>query len=187
MPDPPRIYWDASVFLSYINREPTRLPDIEAYLDRSSRAIQLVTSAISIVEVAFAKVEQDGGVLDAAIQERIDALWSASDSPVRLIEFYPLLALEARALIRDSLARGLRIPRAADAIHLASARRVQASEVHTYDTSWSRYQALLGVTIGPPNAPGLQFRLDTLLPPPDAGDDRPPGAGGGETGARTVT
>lgn len=39
-----------------------------------------MTSALSIVEVAFGKIEQDDRALDPAVERKIDALWSATGS-----------------------------------------------------------------------------------------------------------
>ncbi len=98
MPDDlPRLYWDANTFLSYINGIPARLPDLDALLERSGRDFQIITSVISIVEVAFGKAEQDGGVLDPDIERKIDVLWTP-DSPIRLVEFYPHIAHGAKPL-----------------------------------------------------------------------------------------
>ena len=75
MPEPlPLLYWDACVFLSYINGTPEHLRDIDPLLERSGQDFQIITSAITIVEVSFGKIEQDGKVLDPIIEEKIDAL-----------------------------------------------------------------------------------------------------------------
>lgn len=57
MPDElSRIYWDANVPLSYISGVADRLPVIEELLKRArAREIELLTSSISRVEVAFAR------------------------------------------------------------------------------------------------------------------------------------
>ena len=60
MPDEPRrIYWDANVPLSYINGVAERVPIIDE-LFRQARAgeIELLTSAISRVEIAFVQSEE---------------------------------------------------------------------------------------------------------------------------------
>lgn len=53
--DDSRVYWDANVLLSYINGVADRVPIIEE-LFRQARAgeIELLTSSVSRVEVAFA-------------------------------------------------------------------------------------------------------------------------------------
>lgn len=149
MPDLSFVYWDANVFLSYINGDAARLPDIDSLLAQSGSDFQIITSALSVVEVAFAKIEQDGRALDDATERKIDALWEPA-SPVQLVEFYPLLANEARALIRQAIPRGWSL-KPADAIHLATARRMAVTTFHTYD-DLSRYTDLVGFPIGPPQA-----------------------------------
>ena len=82
---PPRVYWDSCVFLSYFNGDTDRLPQIEALLKSASadNAIEIVTSTISITEVAFAQVEQTGKT-DPAIEAAMDNLW-ADRSAVMLV------------------------------------------------------------------------------------------------------
>ena len=61
------IYWDANVFLSYIDGDPARLPTLDAILADSANPeslVQIATSTLSIVEVAFAIEEKTKGVLD---------------------------------------------------------------------------------------------------------------------------
>ena len=147
MPELPIVYWDANVFLSYINGDADRLPDIDALLANSGAEFQIVTSALSIVEVAFGKLEQDGRALDEETERKINALWEPP-SPIRLAEFYPLLAHEARALIRQAIPRGWSL-KPADAMHLATARRVAATAFHTYD-DLARYRDLIGIPIEVP-------------------------------------
>ena len=63
MPDDPRrIYWDSNVPLSYLNDVQERIPTIEE-LFKQVRAgeIELLTSSISRVEVAFAASEKEDG------------------------------------------------------------------------------------------------------------------------------
>lgn len=160
----PRIYWDADVFLSYINGIPERLPNIEALLEKSGTDFQLITSSISVVEVAFGKAEQDGKALDAEIEARINALWSP-ESPVRLVEFHPMIADGAKALLRESIARGWRV-KPMDAIHLSTARQESVKEFHTYD-DLARYSAP-----GPSGEPPI---LDFRIGPPQAAQPKLPG------------
>lgn len=149
MPELPIVYWDANVFLSYINGVADRLPDIDALLAKSGAEFQIVTSALSIVEVAFGKIEQDGRALDEETERKIDALWEPP-SPIQLAEFYPLLAHEARALIRQAVPRGWNL-KPADAMHLATARRLAATVFHTYD-DLARFAELIGIPIEAPRS-----------------------------------
>jgi predicted nucleic acid-binding protein len=75
-PQKPRIYWDSNVFLSYINGLSDRLPEIETLLLEAEKdTIELLTSTLSIVEVAYATAEKDQHALDDQTEERINKLW----------------------------------------------------------------------------------------------------------------
>ncbi len=146
-----RIYWDACVFLSYINAMPDRLPTIDALLAESAdpqNEPEIVTSTFTIVEVAFALTEKEQGSLDAAAEQNIDALWT-DRSAVKLIDFHEAIARDARMLIRGAIAQG-RSLKPGDATHLASARSLNVVEFHTYSKDLSRHSDLTGLTIREP-------------------------------------
>jgi hypothetical protein len=71
---------------------------------------------------------------------------------VKLIEYNVLIAREAQALIREALAREVRLtPR--EVTHLATARRMRAEEVHTLDKALLKAGTALGFTISAPRTP----------------------------------
>lgn len=76
MPEPPpAVYWDACVPLSYINGMPERMPILDALLASSAQGeIQLYTSELSRVEVAFSAMEKEQRALD---EERRIRAWSS--------------------------------------------------------------------------------------------------------------
>jgi predicted nucleic acid-binding protein len=152
MPDGLRFYWDTCVFLSYINGDVNRLPDIRALLESANkRAIEIVTSVFTIAEVAFASSEKQAGALDPEIEQRIAELWAPA-SPVGMVEFYPLIANRARNLIREGLTRGWSV-KPPDAIHLATAQAVGASILHTYNLKdFAKWAPVVGYTIEEPKA-----------------------------------
>jgi len=165
MPDPRKVYWDACNFLSYINGVPDRTPVLEELLRQSkAREIRIFTSTVSIVEVAFASQEQAGKALSDEQEQQIDDLWSDAEA-IALVEFHAMIATEARRIIRVGLPKGWSL-KAADAIHLATAKRVKVAEVHTYDDKLDRYADEIGIKICRPYTP--QGVLD--LP----GKDSPP-------------
>jgi len=128
-----RIYWDACVFLSYINEVASRVEVIDELLNKArAREFELLTSSLSHAEVAFASIEKERGRLDPDIENKIDELWRPG-SPVTTVEFYDLIGIEARTLMRQGIAQGWGLLRPADAMHLATARRMQVAEMHTYD------------------------------------------------------
>lgn len=141
MPDEAsRIYWDSNVLLSYVDGDADRLPTLDELL-RQSRAgdIELLTSTLSQVEVAFAPSEKEQEQLDPEIEARIDEFWLPG-SPVKMVEFYPTLAAEARNLMRQALAGGRSGLKGPDAIHLATAARMGARDFHTYDADLRKYE-----------------------------------------------
>jgi predicted nucleic acid-binding protein len=146
----PLIYWDADVFMSYIEDHPDRAALIELLLaDARAGQIELVTSVITIAEVAYAASERIAGDLSPEMLQKIDGLW-APGAPARVVEVYPLIASRARNLIRDGIPRGWSGLRAHDAIHLATAQQLHADEIHTYDDKWSRYADVVGIPITEP-------------------------------------
>lgn len=156
--DPRRIYWDSCVFLSWINGIPDRLPHIDWFLDRSGTEHQIITSTFTIAEVAFAELEKTQGALDDEILRRIDALWLAEDSPVKLADVHPAIALEARELARQCIAQQLGTMKGGDAVHLATAKHYGCSEIHTYSKDWPGKARLVGgIPIGPPLATDPEF------------------------------
>lgn len=158
MPDESsRVYWDANVLLSYVDGDPDRLPTIEELLRQArAREIEIVTSALSQVEVAFAASEKEGQALDPAAEERIDELWKPS-SPIALVEFYPALAREARRLIRDAIDAGRSALKPADAIHLATAARMEVEDFHTYDEKLQRHSNAFPFPVREPLTPQAQL------------------------------
>lgn len=164
MPDGlPRIYWDASVLISYIESDHEHIAIIEALLEQSGRGgkIQIVTSELSRTEVAYAESERVKRALDPAVEARIDALW-ADTRAIKTVEIHQLITNEARQLIRQSLMDG-RSLRANDAIHLATARWLKAAEIHTYDKKWFTLASLLGCPIVEPRVDQPRLFTDTDL------------------------
>jgi predicted nucleic acid-binding protein len=149
---PHRIYWDADVFLSYVNGLPDRLPTIETLLTlaRVGARVEIVTSTLSITEVAFAHAEQSRGRPDPVIEQILDSLWS--DAVLRLAQLTVPIARAARQPVRASLQTAPRL-KPPDAFHLATAERLDVTEFHTYDADLHRYAGRFGFPIHVPTAP----------------------------------
>jgi len=121
----------------------------------------VITSTVSLVEVAFSVMEKVGGVLDKATEEKIDQLWSDRDA-ITMVEVSELVNRRARDLIRNGMSNGWRL-RPMDAIHLASAESVAAEVLFTYNQSdFKKYEAITGLKIEEPYL--VQGTLG--LPPP---------------------
>ena len=158
MPDTTEIlYWDSCAFLSYVNALPDRIPTLEALLESSATGeIELYTSTISHVEVAFAASEQLRGALDREMERRIDSLW-ADPTVVVSVEYHGRIGEIAKDMMRGAITTGWSL-KPLDAIHLATAQwlssvGVDVSEFHTYDHGLFKYTPIVGFSICEPHTP----------------------------------
>ena len=145
-----RIYFDACVFLAYVGAEAGRVGVVEELLRHATRGlITIITSTVTIAEVAFGATEKQQRALDAATEERIDSLWSPG-GPVRLIEASRPIMVAARGLVRARAAGGGRLS-PLDAIHLATAQAERVDHLATYEVrvqaTWSQ---LIGLEVSEP-------------------------------------
>ena len=159
---PPRIYFDADVLLSYVDEDVDRLPVIdELFRQARAGAIEIVTSVLSQTEVAFGASEKQSGALDSAVETKINELWKPA-SPVKMVEFFPAIAHEARSIMRRELDAGRSGLKPPDAIHLATAERAQVDEFYTYDKALRKHRASVSFPIKEPvtaqaQLPGTQL------------------------------
>lgn len=157
------IYWDSSVFVSYLEKDPGRYKIIDAAWHEisSGQEAQIIVSTEAIVEVAFVELEKTSRVNDPNIEASIDAIWK--DPSVQLIEFHPDIALLARTLMRDGLTKGLSL-KPKDAIHLATAHWIDKNvlpvgEFFTYDKKLEKYEVQIGIPICEPHVTQLRMEL----------------------------
>ncbi|MCH7983151.1 MAG: PIN domain-containing protein [Chloroflexi bacterium] len=156
MPDElSQVYWDASCFSSYINGHAGRVDTLDSVLEEartSKGGLEVVTSVVSRVEVAYSLQEDQQRQLSDDEEARIAKFW-ADNSVVKTVELYDLIVDEARGLIRQVMPSRLRL-KPMDAIHLATAKRLGVREIHTYDKKWlnQNYVDLIGITINEPNS-----------------------------------
>lgn len=146
-----RIYWDACVFLSAFDGNPQRKEVMRSMLEQNMAVdgeISIMTSTYTIAEVAFAAQEREAKLLDEAILKSIDAFWEGSG--ILLLEFHQLLAYDARELGRKFAAGG-RSLRGKDSVHMATAARHSAVELHTYDEKLLRIGEFDGIKICKPS------------------------------------
>ncbi len=153
MPDT-LIYWDANLFLSYINGHPDRMPTLDALLNMTANgSVAIYTSALTQVEVAFAASEQARRVLDPQEEQKIDNLWNDPNA-VSMVEFHDGIGRQARSMIRNAIAQGWSL-KPLDAVHLSTAMWLaqsgfQVDAFHTYDRSLHKFSAIVGLLICEP-------------------------------------
>lgn len=133
-----RVYLDANVFLAYVSGEDGRANTVEALLVAARKGeLVVLSSTVSVVEVAFGAEEKVQRVLEPATEQAIDELWHPT-SPVTLVEPSVLVMREARDLIRKNLAEGGARLTPLDAVHLASAVRFEVDRFFTYESANNR-------------------------------------------------
>lgn len=128
-----RLYWDACVALHYIEGTPEWLPVLERLLGNSADAsneLELITSTFSVVEVAFTEAEKRQLEHAQESEDRITKFWQSR--AISLVDAHELIAIDARAIVRDSLFNQWLI-KPKDAIHLATAKRLGVVAFHTMD------------------------------------------------------
>jgi predicted nucleic acid-binding protein len=156
--DARRIYFDANVFLAYVGNELGRADTVQTLLDEARRGqIEILTSTLSIAEVAFGAHERDHGLTEAG-EEAIDHLWAPA-SPIILVDVSQAVTRSARTLIRKAKIDGVGGLRGADAIHLATARMFGCDELFTYENEARRlrWQEIAELAVSEPvtNLPQL--------------------------------
>lgn len=155
-----RIYLDANVLLAFVGNEPGRVEVVAALLTEAERGeIGLLTSVLSITEVAFGAQERDTDLTDEALRE-IDELWTPA-SPVTIVDMSQAIAREARAIIRHVTTSDAGRIAPADAIHLASAQIHGCDEVFTYEDEPTRrrWATVTGIAVSEPITDTPQFDI----------------------------
>lgn len=162
MPSEPRLtYLDANVLLAYVSGEEERAEVVEQILsDAAEGKVGLVTSTLSIVEVAYAAGEVAIDLGDAG-EEAIDALWEPA-SPILLVEPSVAVMRKARGLLRQAKSSG-RSLKPADAVHLATAATTPGvGSLFTYEHQNSRalWAELTGIEVEEPSVQEPRLPLD---------------------------
>lgn len=139
-----RIYWDANNFIYCLDPESDRARVLEDYLSRSgSGELEIVTSNLTIAEVAFSPAEYEARTLDPEVAESIRALLT-DQQRIQVIPLTNAIAFDAQALVRAGMAAG-RAVKPADAIHLATAIHAGADALQTYDRRFGSAARALGI------------------------------------------
>lgn len=157
---PRRIYFDANIFLAYVGNEEGRADRVQTLLDEGRRGeIEIVTSVLSIAEVAYGAHERDHGLTEAG-EDAIEQLWTPG-SPITLVDVSQAVTRHARKMIRRAKTQNLSGLRGADAIHLATAHMFGCDVIFTYEgeARRARWQLIADITISEPvtNTPQLDL------------------------------
>jgi predicted nucleic acid-binding protein len=114
---------------------------------------KILTSTLSIAEVAHATVEKERKVAYQDIEDRIKAFWQ--DPNILMAEASRYIMESARGLMRSSLKSGGGL-RAGDAIQFATGKFFETNgfliqEFNTYDDRLFKYNTLINMTICEPH------------------------------------
>jgi predicted nucleic acid-binding protein len=146
-----RAYLDANVFVALIQNEDGRADVVQGVLeDARLDRIQVITSVLTVTEVAFAADEIAAGGLSAAGEASIDRLWEPA-SPIRVVDASMATSRKARELVREAKNRQFTL-KPYDAQHLAAAALHGATCVFTYENERTRqkWSDLLGIAVEEP-------------------------------------
>ncbi|HXH58804.1 type II toxin-antitoxin system VapC family toxin [Iamia sp.] len=151
---------DASVLIAYIGEEPGRADTVAALLEDARQGrVKLLTSVLSVTEVAYGAEEAAGG-LTAEGEAAIDKLWEPA-SPMTIVDVSQALTRAGRGLIRAAKQRQVSAPGSIDALHLATAVLHGCKEIFTYEKEATRtkWAAATGLPISEPyvDEPPLSF------------------------------
>lgn len=136
---PQRVYFDANVFIAYLANEARRAPVVASLLEDAGRGrVELLTSVLSVTEVAFVASDHASGDSDADADE-IAKLWIA-ESPIKLTDVSMRIAERAREIVRVSRRSSMKGVKPPDAIHLATAEMHSCDRFFTYEAATTRAQ-----------------------------------------------
>jgi len=157
--DTPLCYIDADAIMFLIDsgEYPDRTQAVKTLFEAADeRKLRLVTSMISVTEVAFADFEKERKLLDPEVEKNIDKLWHPA-SPIRLVEVHETITRMARSLLRHAASTGSSMGGANDMIHVATAIREDAEYVFTYDRKVKRWNGYDGLIVCEPNISAITF------------------------------
>ena len=125
-----RIYWDACTFLGLINKELGKHTDcMDVWREAENGETIILTSFFTFAEVYKAKCEGRARPLDEEGDRQIEAVLQQSFVEGALVD--EGIGISARRLMR----RFEYCKKPSDAIHLATAMRLNVDEMHTFDGS----------------------------------------------------
>jgi predicted nucleic acid-binding protein len=159
MPSNPKyLYWDTCVFLSYLQRTPSRWPTIHTLfteIQQSNRTQKIVTSRITYAETAYIAFDKATG-FSPDEEKSLDEFWS-DYHVITFIESTQEIMRLTRGLKRYAVEQGWRL-KLPDAIHLASAQWLAQFTTtpddivfHTYNTKdFKKFEPFVGFRIDEP-------------------------------------
>jgi predicted nucleic acid-binding protein len=156
--DKPRLYWDTSIFLSFLNKsEAARREICEDVLQHASMdKVQIVTSTYTIVEVIKPKKLSIPSSRPLTVDE-VGMIKKMFRWP-----FITTIELDERtALFASDLARDYHLA-PADAVHAASAILWKASELQAWDRDFNAVSHLIAT--GQPRFLSIQSRFEGMEP-----------------------
>jgi len=160
MPKISYVYCDANVFLSYINGEKEHIDLLEQFFQeiQQDKSRKIVTSILSITEVAHSDQEKKPNRVSDKILDHIDAFWG-DPSLIEFVDFNEVLARQARALVRQAITNKFALS-PNDSIHLVSAKYVGTTDLFTYDKKLYKFSDMVGFNISEPFVNNPKLPLD---------------------------
>lgn len=153
---PQRYYLDSCVLLDLVGEVEALAHNVAHLLTLAEDdVIQLVTSSLSIAEVAAGADEKAQHVLAPETLAAIDALWVVG-GPLHIVDYTRHVAIDARNLVRSLIPEGKTGLKGADAVHLASARDAEVDRFYTRDAKLAKYG----------NAADQAFTISAVPPAP---------------------
>jgi predicted nucleic acid-binding protein len=147
------IYWDTNVFVEYLKKteraKQLHIPIMRAATEGNGPRI--VTSIVTVAEVAF--IANWGGASGTDLK-RIDDMWR-DKATITVVQTSWRIAREARSLIRTAHdQKPARTLHSLDAMHIATARIMGCSELHTHEGALIDLSPVLALTICEPRFSG---------------------------------
>lgn len=152
------VFWDANIFLAYLNNEPQShiIEDIWTEIRKNGKS-RIITSALTEVEVYY--LAEERGTLSTGAEAAINNVFN--DSSILSVEVNRQIAQAGRSLIRFSFSQGWKLT-TFDAVQLATASWVNQnqfpiSEIQTLDGKLHKLSQHVGIDITLPsiNQPSL--------------------------------
>ena len=148
MPDSPRFYFDASVYLAFLNSEPDRADAVASLLDDAQHgSIEVITSTVSLAEVVYLR-SRASDLSPEETDERIDGLLR-NEAVTTLVQLSSEIGVLARRFARVPQPRQSHL-RVRDAIHLATAVVANVEFFCSYDSDFVPFQSQVDFEITEP-------------------------------------